>query len=418
MLTSIKVRLNTARCNKDEMYPLGFQLLRGGAKKIIPLGISLKKEWFNVKTERVTALPAYYGGRARTKTINERLNHVRKILEQITSKLQSEEPSYTVASIVESYNRSQDEHYLATFIRKECAQLEAIGHLNTATQYQSLLNSIFRHCRDAGFSENVMLENITESFVVRYRKYMEQQGLKNSTISTYLSTLRAVYNKACKAGIVPVRAGMFQGNIPRAAPTEKRAVTAALIRHILDAPLKEHPELISSRDVFAASIYLEGMAVRDIMNLTKENLKENVITYRRSKTGKILSCKVIAELQVLLDKYATEDSHLFPFLLSDSHHSHKEYRTALRRLNRHLHKLEEVLHIPFHLTTYVARHSWASLAQECDTPIEKISQALGHTSPITTQIYLKAFNRSVIDEVNETVMNCVRKEREKMYLSY
>lgn len=418
MLTSIKVRLNTARCNKDEMYPLGFQLLRGGVKKIIPLGVSLRKEWFNTKTERVTTLPAYCGGKARTKTINERLDHVRKILEQITTCLQTENPSYTVASIVESYNRSQDKRYLATFIQEECSQLEARGHLNTAAQYKSLQNSILRHCRDTGLSEDVLLENITESFVIRYRKYLELQGVKGSTICTYLSTLRAVYNKACKIGIAPARPGMFQGNLPRAAPTEKRAVTASLIRYILDAPLKEHPELIPSRDIFAASIYLEGMAVRDIMNLRQENLKDNVITYRRSKTGKILSCKVITELQVLLDKYATEDSHLFPFLLSDSCHSHKDYRTALRRLNRHLHKLEEVLHIPFHLTTYVARHSWASLAQECNTPIEKISQALGHTSPVTTQIYLKAFNRSVIDEVNETVINCVRKEREKPGLSY
>lgn len=418
MLTSIKARLNTARCNKDSMYPLGFQLLRGGAKKIIPLGISLKKEWFNAKTERVTALPAHYGGKARTKTINEQLDHVRKVLEQITTNLQRQDPSYTVAAIVESYNHSQDKRYLTAFIREECIQLEAMGHLNTASQYKSLQNSILRHRRDAGLSENVLLEDITESFIVGYRKYLELQGMKSSTVSTYLSNLRAVYNKASKAGIAPPRAGMFRGNIPHAAPTEKRAVSAALIRYILDAPLKEHPELIPSRDIFAASIYLEGMAVRDIMNLKRENLKENVITYRRSKTDKILSCKVIDELQVLLDKYATDDSHLFPFLLSDSRHSHKDYRTALRRLNRHLHKLEKILEIPFHLTTYVARHSWASLAQECNTPIEKISQALGHTSPLTTQIYLKAFNRSVIDEVNETVINCVRKEREKPYFPY
>lgn len=416
MLTSIKVRLNTARCNKDGMYPLGFQLLRGGVKRIIPLGISLKKEWFDVKTERLLRLPLHYGGKTRMKVIHEKLERVRKQLEGVVLFLENKNPFYTVDSVVETYKRMEDKRYMSTFIQEECVQLEATGHHNTVSQYRSVLNSVMHYCHDTGVSDTILLQEIGESFIISYRKYLELQGLKKSTVSTYLSTLRAIYNKAYKAGIVPVKAANFQGNIPRPAPTEKRAVSAALIRYILDASLNNDPELIPSRDIFAASIFLEGMAVRDIMNLQKDNLKDGVITYRRSKTGRILSCRVITELQQLLDKYASDDSHLFPFLLSDSHHSHRDYKTALRRLNRHLHKLENVLHIPFHLTTYVARHSWASLAQECNTPIEKISQALGHTSTIITQVYLKAFNRSVIDEVNETVIQRVRNE--KTYLSY
>lgn len=418
MVTSIKVRLNTARCNKEKMYPLVFQLLKGGSKRLIPTGIFLKKEWFNSRTEQVTIIPRQYGGRVRRKEVTQLLYTMRKEIENMVTLMNRKDKNCTIASIAMAYRESKDSCYLSTFIAAEYKQLELTGRFNTRERYQSLYNSVVRYCKDCGRSAIVELDDIDESFVISYRGFLEREGLKSSSIIAYLSLLRKLYNKACKMNIISSKGSIFRGNIPHAEPSEKRAADAGLLRLIREVQLDAFPELISSRDVFLASLYMEGMAVRDIMNLRKENLRNGVIFYRRSKTGKLLTVKVVPELRKILDKYGSEDSYLFPFLLSDRHHSYKDYRNALRRLNRHLGKLEVLLKLPLHLTTYVARHSWASIAQICNFPIEQISQALGHSSTKTTQIYLKEFNHAVIDKINEQVINCFGNEEPKVYISY
>lgn len=417
MRTSIKLRLNTARCTRDEMYPLVFQVLRGGRKRVISLGVSLRKEWFDKTAEQVMRLPSGCGGLKRMREINSRIRTIRTVLENIVQELATKYPDYGVEAVSERYRRRQDLHCFFTFVEQEKRQLEVTGRYNTAGQYESLRNSVARYCVYAGWPERLLLNQITSAFIVDYKKYLERTGLKKSSVSTYLSLLRAVYNRARRIGIVTGDETVFHGSIPRGAPTEKRAVKAGIIRKLMQAELASFPSLARTRDVFMISLYLEGMALRDIMNLKRTDIRNGVITYRRSKTGSILRVRIVPELQELIDKYRTDDSYLFPFLLSDKKHDHKNYKSVLRRINRHLHKLEVLLDIPFHLTMYVARHSWASLAQECDVPIEKISQALGHTSTKTTQIYLKGFNYHVIDEVNRRVIDNFRKEQGKAGLS-
>lgn len=408
MVTSLKVRLNTARCDKEGRYPLGFQLLKNGRKRIIPLGVSLREEWFDKHTESVKVIPACYGGRKRKQAINEEIGRVRRQLVDLVAWLMRYDPSFTVVTLAGAYRRRLDNRCFAVFVKQECARLVSAGRHGTNNQYKSLLNSVERFCKHVRPGETLLWNQITEGFVTDYRRYLEESGLMGSSVATYLSLLRTLYRRACKTGICAGGGDIFRGNFPRILSSEKRAAGAGWIRRLLDAPLDAFPGLAPARDVFAASLYMEGMAVRDLMNLQRKNVRDGVITYRRSKTGKILVFRIVPELQQLLDKYASADSHLFPFLLSDSRHSFRDYKTALRRLNRHLFRLEQLLDLPFHLSTYVARHSWASLAQRCNAPIEKISQALGHTSTKTTQIYLKGFNYRAIDEVNETVIRCFR----------
>lgn len=56
------------------------------------------------------------------------------------------------------------------------------------------------------------------------------------------------------------------------------------------------------------------------------------------------------------------------------------------------------------LTTYVARHSWASIAKSKNVPVNVISDALGHDSIATTQIYLATIDASTIDKANELIV--------------
>lgn len=79
-------------------------------------------------------------------------------------------------------------------------------------------------------------------------------------------------------------------------------------------------------------------------------------------------------------------------------------KTAETRIAYHLKKLGAKIGIKGKLTLYVARHSWATAARDQDIPISIISEALGHHSEATTQIYLSSIRTSKVDEANAKVL--------------
>lgn len=88
-------------------------------------------------------------------------------------------------------------------------------------------------------------------------------------------------------------------------------------------------------------------------------------------------------------------------------------------INRYLKRLGELLHIATPLTTYVARHSWATIAKNEGVPVSIISEGLGHTSEKTTRIYLDSFTNDTMNRVNENVaaaVNDCMKRRGRVFI--
>lgn len=128
-----------------------------------------------------------------------------------------------------------------------------------------------------------------------------------------------------------------------------------------------------------------------------------MLTYRRKKTGQTLSLRVEAPLQKIIDRYDSDSPYVLPVLTADD--SYRAYRQQQRELNKFIRKIGELLGISEPLTFYVARHSWATLARDCGTPLTVISAGMGHTSERTTRIYLAQLDRSVIDKANRKIIN-------------
>ena len=82
----------------------------------------------------------------------------------------------------------------------------------------------------------------------------------------------------------------------------------------------------------------------------------------------------------------------------------KQYEAALRRVNNALKSIAENINLQIPLTTYVARHTWATIAKSKNISINVISDALGHDSILTTQIYLSTIDASIVDKANELVV--------------
>ncbi|WP_298649060.1 tyrosine-type recombinase/integrase, partial [uncultured Proteiniphilum sp.] len=167
------------------------------------------------------------------------------------------------------------------------------------------------------------------------------------------------------------------------------------------------------------SLYCRGMVFHDIYDLTWNMVaKDWQAQYRRSKTGQYIRLCIPGEGQEIMLRYRQAGNpYVFPFLRETAKGRFLCERSALRRINRHLGAIGRLLDIPCKLTTYVMRHTWATLMLEAGKPVEVISQCMGHTSIKTTQVYLSSISTAKVDsEVNDMLNRFVRLEKYKKSL--
>ena len=165
--------------------------------------------------------------------------------------------------------------------------------------------------------------------------------------------------------------------------------------------------------VFVFMFMMRGLPFVDLAFLHKKDLQGNVLSYRRRKTGRTLRVLLSPEALQLVHMVSNKDEnspYLFPILRSKdgTEAAYKEYQSALRRFNYQLSALKTHLNMSSHLSSYSARHTWATMAYYCEIHPGIISEAMGHSSINVTETYLKPFNDKKIDEANEKVISFVK----------
>ena len=115
--------------------------------------------------------------------------------------------------------------------------------------------------------------------------------------------------------------------------------------------------------------------------------------------------KVVSQIQNIINRYTDADSpYLLPIITRLGADERRQYETALRRINNELKEIAKMIKLPVALSTYVSRHSWATIAKSKNVPINVISDALGHDSLSTTQIYLASIDSYTIDRANDLII--------------
>ena len=307
---------------------------------------------------------------------------------------------------------------LEEWLNQLAARVRAAGHAHTASNYESALRSVQKYLgTDAG---GFPLSEVGPSWVEGYAAYLKtRHSLKAGSANCYFRNLRAVYNKAVKEGIIPPPGTPpFRGVTIPVPPTAKRTLSVEDMRRIVEAGLSSatNSKLARARDIFLFLFYARGMCFVDVFNLRKENVHGDYIGYSRSKTGVALQVKIIPEMKQLMERYEeTGSPYLFPFLREKFRGSGDGVccKSALRRINRHLGKLGGMLGISNLVTTYSARHTWASLLESCGVNTAVISQGLGHSSERVTRIYMKGMPSHLLDGANERMLDCFLRGRKK-----
>lgn len=277
------------------------------------------------------------------------------------------------------------------------------GRIRTSETYHSTLRSFskFRGCRDIDF------RHIDTTLIEAYEAWLRSRGLVPNTTSFYMRILRAVYHRAVDLEYTenhrPFR-HVYTG-VDR---TVKRALPLSALRRIRSLDLSGKSALDYARDMFLLSFYLRGMSFIDMAYLRKTDLRGSHIIYRRRKTGQCLTIAWTREMQTILDKYPRNSSEfLLPIIRHQCRTPRNVYRNVGYTINYNLKRIAAMVGITTPLTLYVARHSWASIAQSKGIPVSVISEGMGHDSEQTTRIYLSGLSTSAVDRANARILKAL-----------
>ena len=321
---------------------------------------------------------------------------------------------------VERKNAKDD---LRLYMPEVIGMLKREGKFPAMHVYACTLRSYEKFCAEERHPKNAtaslsMQEIFTPERLREYEDWLAGQQSSPNTISTYMRTLQAVYNRWMSPGIEGYNPVLFKDVYTKVESRTKRALTAEQMEQLRNTDfsvltLRQQQVLT----YFLLMFMLRGMPFIDLAHLRKSDLRNRRITYRRHKTGKLMVVDVPPDAMRLLQKYRdkTDSEYLFPLLhggLFMEEHHHR-YQETLRHFNREVARLMKQLLPGVSVSSYTARHTWATLAYHSGVPVGLISQSLGHSSIRVTMTYLKPFDAEVIDRINRQVISLVKKSKKK-----
>lgn len=250
---------------------------------------------------------------------------------------------------------------ITDFVFMLIEELKQSGRYGTARSYSS---SIKRLNAFIGY-DKLTFHELTPELLKKYELFLYQEGCKRNTVSLYMRMLRSICNQVTRRGKASPQLGLFDDVFTGTDSSEKRATTPLIIGRLQDLDLDNASSLAFARDMFLLSFFLRGIPFVDFTYLRKSDVKMGVLRYRRSKTKRLLTVAIEPCAQVIIRKYEqyTQNSpYLLPIINPALPDKYKQYQSALRLYNKRLTPLSNLLGLKIRLTSYVARHSWATAA--------------------------------------------------------
>lgn len=403
MRTSLKLKLNKDRILNCGKYPLVFQIIHGRQRRLIYTDIKLFEESFDAEKQQVVSSLRQRFKRSELHKINESLRQIRHEIESMVKYIADKATSFTVDNITSLYNRHKGDIYLFTFLEHIIEQNLTLEKYGTANNYQSTLRIFEQFLK----SDKLKFTDINQRLLKDFNIFLQKRKLKQNSIAFYINNLRTIYNKAAEEGVfeLPQGGSPFDKVCVKRTKTIKRALPVDVVRRIMELDLSHSREMELSRDMFMFSFYSRGMPIVDVLNFRRKDIDDNSFHYYRRKTKTLIKVGLTPQIQQLIDKHNNGGEYVFPFLTSknSAQENYKKYRNVLVWQNNMLKKIADMVGVSQNLTTYVARHSWATVAKEKGISVAIISEGLGHSTENMTNIYLKSFEQGVLDEANSQV---------------
>ena len=261
------------------------------------------------------------------------------------------------------------------------------------------------------FDSDCKFEDIDRAWLTKFERWMIDSGMKTNACAVHMRNIRAVFNYCIDeeyTTLYPFRKFKIKKE-----ETRKRSLTVEQLRTLRDYPCEEYQ--VRYRDIFMLMFYMIGINAIDLFHAKDSDVVDGRLEYKRSKTGKLYSVLIQPEAQAIIDKYRGKN-----YLLNVLD-EYKNYKDFLHRMGDALKDIGPMerkglggkkIRQPLFpdISSYWARHTWATIAASLDIPKEVISAGLGHEiGSSITSIYID-FNMKKVDDANRAVIDYVNKE--------
>ena len=388
MHPNYKIILDLRRTKKNGLYPVKVRLTQNRIQKYYPLGMDLSASDF----ERIQNGSVRRELRILKDKITSWENKVKDIIHQMDPfsfqdfKMKLFVKTSKTAKIYELFDRTIDDLYYQ-------------DRIGTGKLYRDTKNSLGK------FKSQLNIEEVTPDFLKNYETHMISKGKSITTIGIYLRHLRSIFNRAIDNEVIdkkyyPFGKNKYQIKAPR---NIKKALTLKQIKSIIEYEVVEGTNQQLAKDMWLLSYYCNGMNIKDILSLTFRNINRDAIHFERLKTSntnqspKPIIVSLIPQAKEIIKRWKRkkrrEDDYVFPFTKKSMSEEDKlkTKNQFIKTINNYMKKIGADIGYDKPLTTYAARHSYATILKRSGAPLGFISESLGHKSLQTTEAYLDSF---------------------------
>lgn len=403
-MVTIKISLDKRKVKKDNTYPICFRIYQGGTSTTKSSKIDIKEEHWN--DEKKCIRKSHPNASTLNKLLLKKVAELHTTL--LTGKIENLPSTSNLNTAQKQINTKRVTVY--EFANSLIKELKLDNRIGNAWVYEATVSALIKYHPD----EKLYFEQLDYNFLDKYNKHLLRSGAKLNTAFLYLRTLRAMYNKAIKHKIVDRTLYPFHDISLKGERTRKRAIDKLLIKKIVDLELPNGSSIWHVRNWFMLSFYLIGISIVDLALLSQENIKNGRIIYKRQKTGKVYDIKLIPQAVKIIKGYEHIGLYLLPIINRNTKTDEERLRLIKDRTrfaNKYLKQIAALISASETITTYTARHSWATICKKLGFSIEIIAEALGHDyGNKTTAVYLDSFDQDIIDNANQQVVSSINHE--------
>lgn len=353
---------------------------------------TLTEDDWNKQRQEIRRSCKHYNATKENAKLNEYLNEVNKFI-FYNDKLKN----CTAKDIKTQFVRSRTQQNKNIFSIIE-EYIEIVQQRNptatTANSYKTLANLI----KDFNGNQTDIAE-ICRPFVLSFITFLEGRNYQKSSIKLVISKLSCIYHFAVNNNYIKDNSQIFRNLNIKREQTRHRIIDKTDLLKIFNFETSHEPTQ-QAIDLFKLSFCLQGINFKDLLNAKHTDIYNNVLQYKRAKTGKIINVKIEQEAWEIINKYKGK-KYLLNFCEGTIKHSY-----IRQQVNQQLKNIVQQLNININVTTYYARHTWATVARKINIPYDIIREGLGHSNNEVTAIYIKyepeevyKANRLVIDYI-------------------
>lgn len=393
---SLKFKLrNNAR--PDGTYPVVLQIIKDRKKREVYTGYYCTENQFDGQ-EFTTAY-----GKNKSKANQNLLNIKRKAHDIIEDIRHCDDNNFSLDDFVNAFKSKPKSGLVLDFFLEIIEERKLANQIGTAKTENDTLNAMKRM---PGFSKMIFAE-LNYEWLKKFEAQLRSRNNTNGGIALKMRSIRTVTNRAVKSGLMKSTKYPFKDykiSALKSTPT-KRALTIEQFKAIRGLNLKDHMHLLETKLLFLFSFYCRGMNFADLILLEWKNIDSNVLEYSRQKTGTKFKFELLGEAQIILDhfKEGRVNKYVFPLLLHENLTAQQIFNRkhkTLTKYNQNLKEIASLAGITVPLTSYVSRHSYATILKFIGTSSDIISQSMGHSSLDVTNAYLKSFDNKTLDDAN------------------